>query len=149
MQLADNMSHRCDSVIILFGDALLFVRALHAHTAELVDPEHFPIPSQAVLNEEHRATVVNLNGSGDHQHHRGCNNHSHRTYNDIENTLDTALSGRKALISEQQQRRIRNLNLLGTHDHNIRDLGNRIATDVIIEAVLQDLIADIRRDICH
>ena len=149
MQLTDNMPHRSDPVVILFGNALFLIRALHTHTAELVDPEYFSVSGQAVLDKEYGATVIDLDGNTDHQHHGGCNDHSDYTDNDIKNTLDAALAGGKALIAEQQQGSIRDLDFLRTHNHNVRDLGNRIAADVIVEAILQNLIADIGRNVCH
>ena len=150
MNLAQNSSDRRDSGIALSRKPRAALRLrVHTHVAELDDPEHSPILRQALLPVKNRAPVIQLHHGGNQQKDRRQHNRQNQTYHNIQQPLHKLLLRRKPPVAHQKKRRVKHVNLLRCHQHDVGDLRTAVTADPLLKTVFDKKIPLVRRNITY
>ncbi len=140
MDVSKHLAHGSDAVIILAGHDVFAVLLLDPHTAEFDDLEDFAVPGQALLGEEHGAAVIELDQQSDDQHEGGRENDAQNGHHNVKCPLQGPLADGNAVVAEEQQGGVEQVDGGGVHDHHIGDLGNRVAPHIMLKAKFQQHI---------
>ena len=89
---------------------------------------------QPLLFEQHRTAVVQLNGNGGQQYQK-----DHRK-NKVEDTLSQPLFKCQPIVPAQQQRRIKQPDLLCPSQDNIRNFRGNIRPHILGEAIFDKIV---------
>ena len=98
-----------------------FLRAVHPHAAEFEHWKDLTVPSNALLDEKHRAGAAELYADGSDKHQRRHQNQPCRRQQDIAQPL-------KRRIEKIVQRRRVQIDQLGTSDH----IDGRICRNIVV-----------------
>ena len=120
---------------------------IHDHTAELQNVKLPAIAGHALLLKEHRAAVFQFDSDGNRSHKGSRNQQSNRTDQQVHRPLANPLSRSQAGTLHQQQRRVKQGDVLCAPKHDIRQLRCYIGANPVTVAILQNVITHLSRHI--
>lgn len=141
------MSNARDSIIVLRGEARHAVLLrVHAHGTELEDLELLSIPRQANLAIEDRASILGLDGDRRGDQEGTCDHERDRCANNVKGTFCEGVLRLYARALCPHDRHAQGLDMFGACDDHVARMRNEVAVDVLVNALLEDSVAQRRLD---
>ena len=137
MNLPQNSSDRSNSCVFLCRKSRSALRlGIYPHRPELDDLKHPSILGQPFLPVKNRSPVIQLHTKSNQYKQRRQNNRKGQTYHNIQQPFYELLLRGESPVAHQKKRRVEHVDLLRSHQHNIRDLRTAVAAHPLFKAVL-------------
>lgn len=139
---ADDAAHRRDPVIVVGGQtrhAVLF--RIHPHGTEFQNFKGFPVLGEPNLLIKNRPMIAGLDGNRRNQHEWAGDNQPHRRQQHIQPALGNGVFRARHGAPGAHDRDAEGLQMLRPGNDDVARMGNEIAVDVLIDARLDDAVA--------